>query len=57
MAILKNKKFKAGMESLDEILKRIKPFMPKPQKAEEKKEGEWKLQRKEELPPIYSLKC
>ena len=57
MGKFENKKLKAGMESLDEILKKIKPFMPKPQKAKEKKEEEWKLQREGELPPIYSLRC
>ncbi|HEW78843.1 MAG TPA: hypothetical protein ENH34_02600 [Phycisphaerales bacterium] len=56
MATSKHKKFKRGMESLDEIFKLIGPFLPKPQKAKEKKEGKWKLQRNGELPPIYSLR-
>jgi hypothetical protein len=56
MKKLNNKKLKTGQDSLEDVIKKIKPFMPKPQKLADKKEGHWKLQREGELPPIYSLK-
>lgn len=36
------KKIKSAKESLDDILKRIGPFMPKPPKVEKKSEPKWR---------------
>jgi hypothetical protein len=43
MAERKNKKIEQAFESLEEILKRIGPYMPKMPKAEHKEERQWKL--------------
>jgi len=39
----KNKKIEQAFESLDEILKRIGPYMPEAPKGEPKEERQWKL--------------
>lgn len=37
----KDKKIQEAFDSLEEIVKRIKPYMPKVPKAEPKKEQQW----------------
>ena len=39
----KNKKIDQATESLEEILKRIGPFMPKPPKPEPREQHHWRL--------------
>jgi hypothetical protein len=48
------KKIKTAEESLEEILRRIKPFMPKTPEAKESPKSEWKLISNGELPPLNS---
>jgi len=46
MKTYKNKKdIKCAQESLQDILKRIKPYMPEPPKAQPKKERHWRMAR------------
>lgn len=46
------KQLKEAGDSLEDILKRIEPYLPKPRKAEEKPRGRWELISRGELPPL-----
>jgi hypothetical protein len=46
----KNKRIEQAVESLEEILKRIGPYMPKTPKGEHKQERTWKLSKDTALP-------
>lgn len=48
----KQKSFKEPKESLEQILKRISPYLPETPKAEPKQPREWKLFGKGQLPPL-----
>jgi len=41
----KNKKIKQAFESLEDIIKRIGPYMPEPPKQEQKVNRQWKMDR------------
>jgi hypothetical protein len=41
----KNKKIEQAKDSLDDILKRIGPYMPKTPKEEPTKERQWKMSK------------
>ncbi|MHC4595693.1 MAG: hypothetical protein ACYS19_12215 [Planctomycetota bacterium] len=49
----KNKKIEQAIESLDEILKRIGPYMPEAPKGEHKEERQWKLAKD----TVFPLPC
>jgi len=51
----KNKNIKAARQSLDEILKRIEPYMPKLPKEEKKPSRTWQIVDSHVLPPLNSL--
>jgi len=46
----KNKKIEEAFESLEEILKRIGPYMPEAPKGERKEERQWKLSKDTAFP-------
>lgn len=48
--IKKNKKLRAGQESLEEILQRIKQYMPKIPRVKKKETKPWKLVSDETTP-------
>ena len=52
----KNKKIEAAQESLEDILKRIKPYMPKHRKVKEKPARTWQIVDSHVLPPPNSLR-
>ena len=53
---MKNKdKIEAARESLDEILKRIEPYMPKRRKVEKKTTKTWQIADSHVLSPLNSL--
>ena len=45
-----NKKIKQACESLDDILKRIGPYLPEPPKGETIEESQWKMDKVLSLP-------
>lgn len=51
----KRNDFKAAQESLNDILRRISPYIPKTPKSEEKQPKTWKLVSNGTLPPINSI--
>lgn len=50
----KSENLKYAKESLDEMLKRIAPYMPKTPKVEQKPTKEWRTIGKGTIPPINS---
>ncbi|MHC4792182.1 MAG: hypothetical protein ACYS8Y_12265 [Planctomycetota bacterium] len=50
----KDKDIKAARQSLDEILKRIEPYMPKARKAEHKPPRIWQISDSRSVPPLGS---
>ena len=48
-----NNKLKKAMESLEDILERIKPYLPETPKAEPKEERQWKLSKNNDFPPPH----
>lgn len=48
----KNKIIEQAIESLEDILKRIGPYMPKSPKAEQKKERQWRLAKDDDTLPL-----
>lgn len=51
----KDKEIKAARESLDEILKRIEPYMPKRPTIKEKTAQIWRVMDSHVLPPLNSV--
>ena len=47
----KNKIIHQAIESLEEILKRIDPYIPKSPKAEKKEERQWRLAKDDSVLP------
>lgn len=47
----KNKIIDQAIESLEEIVKRIGPYMPKPPKAEHKEKRQWRLAKDDNTLP------
>ena len=43
---------KSAKESLDEILKRISPYMPKPRQIKREEPRRWKIVSGGEIPPL-----
>jgi hypothetical protein len=51
------KAMKSATESLQEILRRIGPFLPKPPKPEQKQLRTWETISEGTFPPMPSPKC
>ena len=51
----KNRNIEAARESLDEMLKRIGPYIPKKPKMKKKTTQTWQIVDSRVLPPINSL--
>ena len=49
----KNKRIKQAFESLEDIIKRIGPYMPEPPKGEQKTQRQWKMDRD----VVFPLPC
>ncbi len=49
----KNKKIEQAVESLEEILRRIGPYLPKAPEREQKEERQWRLSKD----TTYPLPC
>lgn len=50
----KNKRLASAKESLEDILKKISPYMPKPKNVKQSEPPRWKLVSNGELPPLNS---
>ncbi len=51
----KRKIIEPAQQSLDKILRRIEPYLPKTPKVEQKKPRQWKIVGNGTLPPLNSL--
>lgn len=51
----KQEHIKSAKESLEEILKQIGPYMPKPRRIKQEQPRRWKLVSGGELPPLNSI--
>jgi len=51
----KRKDIEPARQSLDKILRRIGPFLPKTPKVEQKEPRQWKIVGNGTLPPLNSL--
>lgn len=49
------RKMKQAEDTLEKVLQKIGPYLPKPPKAESEPRAEWKIANKGEVSPVNSI--